>query len=327
VKRRTHILFTSTFVTPFIAEDIKILQRHFSILQSTAHGWSAPFKFLPKVLKADITFSWFASVYSSLLVLLTRIFKKKSIIIIGGADVANEKEYNYGIWLSWWKSKVVKYGITHADYVLPVDESLEKEAMRLCNYDGKNISVVHTGYDSSQWFPRGKKEPFVLSVGVCPDMVRIMKKGFDILFAVAKNMSDTKFIIIGISPHIADQLSVPPNVQCIPKVAQKELLDYYQRAKVFTQLSRHEGMPNTLCEAMMCECIPVGSNAFGIPTAVGDAGFIVDTSDTTKVIEALRSALNSSSEMGKNSRKRIIEHFPIELREKKLVELINQLSS
>lgn len=248
-------------------------------------------------------------------------------MVIGGADVASEKEYNYGIWLSWWKSKVVRYGITHADYVLPVDESLKKEAMRLCHYGGENISVVHTGYDSSQWLPRGEKERFVLSVGVCPDMVRIMKKGFDILLTAAKKMSDTKFVIIGISPHIVDQLSVPPNVQCIPKVAQNELLDYYQRAKVFTQLSRHEGMPNTLCEAMMCECIPVGSNAFGIPTAIGDAGFVVDTSDLSNIVSALRSALNSPSATGENCRKRIIEYFPIQLREQKLTELINKLSS
>jgi len=322
---KTYILFTSTFITPFIKSDLQSLQKNYSVKPITETGLFALWKYLKAVNKIDITFSWFASVYSSVLVFLTKIFRKKSIVIIGGVDVAQEKEYNYGIWNSWWKSRIVRYGIIHADYVLAVDESLKKEAMRLCKYDGNNISVVHTGYDSTKWFPKGEKEQFVLSVGICPDMHRIKKKGFDVLFSVAERMINTKFVVIGIEPHIAEQLNMPPNVQCFPKINQAELLHYYQRAKVFAQLSRHEGMPNTLCEAMMCECIPVGSDVFGIPTAIKDKGFIVKLNELDAIETALRNAMNAPSEFGCRARKRILEYFPLELREKKILRIIHQL--
>ena len=64
-----------------------------------------------------------------------------------------------------------------------------------------------------------------------------------------------------------------------------ELLNYFQRAKVFCQFSFSEGLPNTLCEAMLCECIPVGSNVNGIPKAIGDYGYILQLKDVNKAKE------------------------------------------
>jgi len=37
-------------------------------------------------------------------------------------------------------------------------------------------------------------------------------------------------------------------------VPDEELIKYYQKAKVY-QLSEYEGLPNALCEAMLCECL------------------------------------------------------------------------
>jgi len=54
-------------------------------------------------------------------------------------------------------------------------------------------------------------------------------------------------------------------------VPDEELIKYYQKAKVY-QLSEYEGLPNALCEAMLCECVPAGTRYCGIPTAIGDTG-------------------------------------------------------
>lgn len=321
---KPNILFTSTFSTPFISTDIQLLQSFAELKIVQSSGVAALLKYILHLRKTDLTFSWFASVYSSILVLLTKIFHKPSIIVIGGIDVAREKEFNYGIWNSWWKAKLVGYGIRHATKILSVDESLKQEAIRLAKYDGRNISVLHTGYEKEQWTPHGKKERIVLSVGAAPDFARVKIKGFDILFSVAEKMSDIQFIIIGISENIQKQLTIPKNVTCLPKIAQTELLKYYQRAKVYAQLSRREGMPNTLCEAMLCECIPVGADVFGIPTAIGNAGFLVDINKHDEIQEKLFAALNSDDTLSLKARQRIIQQFPIERRKEKLQTLVSE---
>lgn len=324
MKQKLHILFTSTFSTPFISTDIQLLQTftHVHIVQK--FGALAFLKYFFALFKVDITFSWFASVYSSLLVFLTKIFIKPSIIVIGGIDVAQEKELQYGIWNSWWKSKIVGYGIRNATHILAVDESLKHEAIRLAKYNGKNISVVHTGYNTKQWFPQGEKEKIILSVGACPDFARFKIKGFDILFSIAEKMNDIQFIVIGISNEIQRQIAIPKNVNCIEKIPQMELLSYYQRAKVFAQLSRREGMPNTLCEAMLCECIPVGSRVFGIPTAISDAGFLVNIENQEEIIQVFQRALQAENTLGEKARQRIIQNFPIELRRSILEKIISE---
>lgn len=176
-----------------------------------AKGWMAFSSFANRLPSADITFSWFASVYSSFLVLLAEAFGKKSVLILGGVDVAADKALNYGIWNSWWKSKIVRYGITHASAVLAVDEFLKSEAIRLAAYDGRNITVVPTGYDWTYWLPSQGKENVVLSVASCPDMTRAKLKGIDVLMSVARKSPDIRFQIIGI--HSCNFLAGPPE-QC-----------------------------------------------------------------------------------------------------------------
>ncbi|MGF3555342.1 MAG: glycosyltransferase family 4 protein, partial [Thermoplasmatota archaeon] len=102
----------------------------------------------------------------------------------------------------------------------------------------------------------------------------------------------------------------PPNVEFTNFVSDKELLEWYQRAKIYCQLSRYEGLPNTLCEAMLCECVPVGTKYCGIPTAIGNTGFYVPYGDEKATAEAIKKALNAPEELRKKAKERIIEQFP-----------------
>jgi glycosyltransferase involved in cell wall biosynthesis len=326
MEKRPRILFTSTFPAPFIAADFESLSKVFSVVWIRSHGVGALWEYVRAIASCDVTFSWFASVHSAFVVLLAKIFRKKSIVVLGGADVANEKDYDYGIWNSPWKSVIVRYGIRHADVVLPVAEALTLEAIRLAEYDGKNIETLPTGYDVERWKPAGPKEQFVLMVGATPDLVRMKKKGIDILLQVAKMLPEVPFVVIGIAPEVQRQLEIPSNVQCLPFVPQDELMRYFQRAKVFLQPSRHEGMPNTLCEAMLCGCVPVGANVYGIPAAIGSAGFLVDGDDVARYAGALIQALAASASAGQAARERIVELFPKKKREERLRNLIVSLN-
>lgn len=321
---RLKILFTSTHLTSFIKEDLNLLRKHFAVEHLTTSGISSVLRIPSAVRTADVTFTWFASVYSSFVVFFANMANKKSIVVIGGVDVAKYPEINYGIWLSWWKSILVKYAIRNADKVLVVDVFLKAEAMRLADYAGTNIEYVPTGYDANAWFPSGTKEPFVLTVAGCESVERMKVKGIDFLLSAARELPDVRFVVVGIANHLIDSVraTASANVELIPFVDQKELLDYYQQAKVYCQPSYIEGLPNSVCEAMLCECVPVGTNVGGIPTAIKDIGVLVPYGDVRELREAIQKALRASDNVGQAARSYIAETFSLQRREDALLRIV-----
>ncbi|MFZ4620374.1 MAG: glycosyltransferase family 4 protein [Bacteroidota bacterium] len=324
MNKQANILFTATFSTPFIREDITFLQKHFSVTPVISSGPSTFFRWIPALFRADVTFSWFASVYSSILVMKAKFLGARSVIVLGGVDVANIPELNYGIWNSWWKAKIVRYGIVHADVILAVDESLKQDAMRLAAYDGKNIRVIPTGYDPERWKPAGTKEPVVLTVAHCDTVTRAKVKGIDFLADVARSMPEQQFRLIGIRNEIAALFSLPSNITARESVPQEELLNYYRSAAVYFQPSRREGLPNTLCEAMLCGCSPVGTNAGGIANAIGSTGSVIPFGETEQARTAIIHALSRTD--GNTARERIMTLFTKQQRETQLLEVIHSLT-
>ena len=114
-----------------------------------------------------------------------------------------------------------------------------------------------------------------------------------------------------------------PNVVFIAPLPQNELAHFYQKAKVYCQLSMREGLPNALCEAMLCECVPVGTDVQGVRTAIGATGFLVPYDDLAATTEAIGMALKSDK--GKEARERIMKMFPENRREKELIEMITNI--
>jgi glycosyltransferase involved in cell wall biosynthesis len=140
-------------------------------------------------------------------------------------------------------------------------------------------------------------------------------------------MKDVKFTIIGLSEEYYDNLSKLnlPNVTLLKKISYDELILEYCRAKVFAQISMFEGMPSTLCEAMLCECIPVGSNVNGIPKIIGETGFIVNKRDLNELISQLYEALNSTEDRGLKSREHIVSNFSLKRRREILLETLDRI--
>ncbi|MBI3765106.1 MAG: hypothetical protein HY277_01215, partial [Ignavibacteriales bacterium] len=137
------------------------MEKHFSVRKQIGHGIGAVLKIVMKAFTSEITFCWFASVYAFFGVMMSRMLDMKSVVIVGGVDAAKDFELDYGIWLTPWKAKLVRYVFHHADRILVVDPCLRDEAVRLAEYDGKNISYLPTGYDGDFWKPMGEKEPIV----------------------------------------------------------------------------------------------------------------------------------------------------------------------
>jgi glycosyltransferase involved in cell wall biosynthesis len=321
-----NVLFTSTLVTSFIREDLGLLRKHVHVDHLMTRGVLAPLCMLLRLPRADVTFTWFASVYSFAIVVLARLFGLRSIIVVGGADASREPEIGYGIWLSPWKSILVRWAIRHAARILVVDPYLAGEVRRLAAYPGGNIEYVPTGYDASRWYPEGPKELMVLTVAGCHDRARMKKKGVDLLFDTARLMPGTRFVVIGIHPHLLEEARTiaPPNIELLPFTRQEDLLKWYQRAAVYCQPSFVEGLPNSLCEAMLCGCVPVGTRVGGIPTGISNAGFLVEYGNAEALAGVLRQALAADPAAGVRAREHIRFSFPLERRERDLLRVLGE---
>ncbi|MBI5474588.1 MAG: glycosyltransferase family 4 protein [Ignavibacteriae bacterium] len=323
------IFFSSTLFTPFIEEDFLILTRHFRVSKLIAEKLRAFVRIPAEVLRCDLVFAWFGSIYAGYAVFLAKLLGKKSVIVVAGVDASKDPEINYGIWLSPWRSRILRYAFRNADQLLPVDPFLEKEIKRLAEYDGHNISTIAFGFDAIQWTAGEAKNDMVLCVASCDNRDRLKKKGIDKLFDAARMLPEVPFQVIGVHERILTEVKslAPANVEIISFVPRSQLLPFYQKAKVYCQPSFTEGLPNTLCEAMLCACIPVGTIAGGIPTAIGDAGYLVAYRDQPALVDALKRALASPASHGLKARARMMSEFTLEKRERSLVAVINTLLS
>jgi glycosyltransferase involved in cell wall biosynthesis len=151
-------------------------------------------------------------------------------------------------------------------------------------------------------------------------------KGIDILFEVARKLPQTNFVLVGFDSDRFRDLVPPANLSRYPVLDQSELLQYYRRAKVYCQPSRREGLSNTLGEAMLCECIPVVTDVGGSARAVGETGIVVCPNDSAALAAAVEEALALPESKGRQARERIIGLFPKKKREKRLKELIREIS-
>ena len=323
------ICFVGNLSSTFIKRDYEILKKHFEIdLIQPPNNKKAWIKYpsivKDKVKKCDVVFGWFAGWHTAFPVHYSKKYGKPSVIVVGGYDAAYVPEINYGAFTNIKEKIPAKYIYNHADKILVVDPSLKEDIIRNAKVNGNNIDYLPTGYDTEYWKPKGKKEKLVLTVASAKNLMRIKLKGLDIFVKTAGHLPNIKFILIGVEGEAKNYLEniTPKNVETIGFLPQVSILPYYQKAKVYCQLSLREGLPNTLCEAMACECIPVGSNIPGIRRAIGNTGFCVPYGDEKATAEAIKKALDASEDLGKKARDRIKRMFPLEKREKELIRII-----
>lgn len=329
---KNKIFFVGDIKDSFIKRDYEILKKYFDIIfvrpPKKKIEWLKYILILArKVKQCDLTFSWYADHYAMIVIIFSKLFRKKSIVIIAGFETANVPKLDYGAF-SRLKTKLpAKFVFRHVDQGLVVDLALKDDIIKNAKINGDNIDYLPTGYDSNFWKFEGKKENVVLTVGPFNSIGRVKLKGVDIFIQSAKKLSEVKFFIIGVKAEMKKYLQkkLPQNVYLIDYLTENELLQYYQMAKVYCQLSYREGLPNALCEAMLCECIPVGTNVQGVRTAIGDTGFYTEYGDEKSTVEMIKKALSSSNEVGQKARERIKKLFPIEKREKGLLRTIDNL--
>ena len=321
------ILFISALNTTFIQRDYEIISKHFHIYKVFFPGLKGLIKMMRYLPRVKVSFIWFASIHAGVIVFLSKLMKRKTIIAIGGFDATIYKEIDYGIWNSWWRALFVGYAIRNADHILSLSQGLKNSAVQLSKCNSNKIEVLEVNYDTNFWELGGnKKEKSVITVALIDSQLRIKVKGIDFFIEAAKSLPEIKFLIVGVSKNFINTLKrrVPPNVELFLAVPHKSLLKFYQRSKVYCQPSRTDSLPITLREAMLCGCVPVGTMVGGIPDGIGNTGWLVDIGDINGLVNAIKNALNTDENAGIICRNRIIKINSSFNREQRLIKIINK---
>lgn len=355
MSKKKVLLFYLSYST-FVKEDDAILSATFEVTKYRFEASKKLFNFAFQVIKllfysiikipnTDIVYIWFADYHSLLPSILARFFRKKIVIVIGGYDAVSIPSINFGVFRKEnFRAFCARKSIQLADLILPVDESLVEDVNSYADPDGKGypigikhfvksipgkIVVLPTGYDPQKWHidRNTVRQKSVITIGGAPDAQTFKRKGLDFLIETARLMPETDFYIVGLKGKMNDYAldTAPKNVHSLGYLPNDELPALLNQHKVFAQFSMSEGLPNTLCEAMLCGCIPVGSRVNGIPKGIGNNGFILEQKNAEKASKLLKLALESPEEMSHQARAHIKQHFLQSFRKENLIALLQTL--
>ena len=283
--------------------------------------------------RSKVLISWFNDYHSFIPILFSKLFFKKSIIIVGGYDAIVDNKNNHGLFFTGGlRSTIAKLNYKMVNEVWVVHKSLEngcdfaKQKFNVISgvrrfTSKKNIVIkeINTGYDTRFWnYDKSEEKTGVLTAAFFSDKRVINIKGLKIFNQLASFLPNVNFTIVGESGiRISEFINLEPNIKVMGVQTRSEMKELYQKHKFYFQGSRLEGLPNSLCEAMLCGCIPIGSRVFGIPDAIGTTGFLFDTEkDIEHIVEFINSDLGATDL--KKARNRIVRKYDISKRTEKI---------
>ncbi len=358
-KEFRRILFIKPNDSSFIRGDQKILESFFDVdtillkqmENKIIYGINNIRLFvllISKIFQRNLIFvTWFADYHAAVMIFAAMLTGKKSVIFIGGQEAVCYHELKKGVYRNKFRGLLVRFALKNTNIIIANHVSLiyHKNSYYMPenpHIDGikhyvKNlktpIDIVYNGIDPQRIirdYSIAKNDNMILTVGTMHQVGDFYNKGFDLFIQTAIINPQWEFILIGMNKSFKEwlekQYSISDirNLKIIYSYCPMELLNqYYNQAKVFVQASITEGMPNTLSEAMLMECIPVGSCVNGIPDAIGDTGIIIKERSVKELQNAIEKALKLNT--GKNARERVVNLFSVSVRKEKLGKLFFKL--
>lgn len=315
-------------VTSFIRQDSLILQKWYAVEEFSLHQFKRLFQDALKsralwqaVARSDAVFAWFGWCVPA--ILIAKCLGKPSVIVGGGADVVSIPEISYGLRRD---SKLRLYlwtlGYRLAKRTLMFSESSRGDLLKLLHTQTERIQTLHLGVDSEYFKPGVTQQDRVLTVSYISEN-NMRRKGLQTVLETARITPEIPFRLGGkiINQGTAENIraTASANVAFLGYLDGAQLVAEYQSARIYAQLSLHEGFGMALAEAMACECVPVVTERGAIPEVVGDAGIYVPVEDPRATSSAIRQIIaDKNNTRGKRARQRIADLFPVAKREQGL---------
>ena len=179
---------------------------------------------------------------------------------------------------SWIKAPFVKYALNKAD-LITCDASHMIDAMIALGADDKKIRLIYFGIDTDRFCPEEKNRELreQLGIGDCPAVIslRSLSPVYNVetlvraVPYVLKEVSDAKFVIVGIGPEerilraLAMSLGVSENVRFVGRIPNEKLPEYLASMDIYVSTALSDaGIAASTAEAMAC----------GLPVVITDSG-------------------------------------------------------
>ncbi|MCX6198570.1 MAG: glycosyltransferase family 4 protein [Bacteroidetes bacterium] len=345
MKKKTMLLFYN-YLSSFVKKDIEILSAEYNVVCFDFYVTKkieTPFQLvrqklflLRHILFADVLVCEFASYHSLLPALYGKVFRKPCFIIVGGTDTVSFPSIGYGNFHKKALAFFTRYTFKWCSHIVPKHKTLmwfdynyqpndfpHQGILYHCKNLEKPFTEIENGYDAVKWHCTKEKKTNTF-ITVCSGWefpFQYQLKGIDLITEAATAFPDCEFIILG----VPDEKLIPnktPNIKILPPVKNEELINIYSGCEFYFQLSMAEGFPNALCEAMLCECIPIVSNVFSMPEIVGNSGFVLQQKNRSELKQLIAKAIASDKNtLRKNARQRIADNYTLEMRKQKLLRL------
>ena len=178
--------------------------------------------------------------------------------------------------------------------------------------------------DETFWKPiNDAKKELNSFISVFSGNDQLLRKGGDLIIQLSEKMPECKFYLVGLEKP-ANLIYKHNNLFFIKLLNRVELRNYYNKSQFYFQLSIFEGFGVALAEAMLCECIPIGSSVNIIPEIIGDSGYILPTKDILELETLVRKALlvENKKELQEKAKNRIKENYSNRQRESSMLSLL-----
>jgi len=303
-------------------QDINILTRHFPVVDTMIYGKKNRKSILLSILARsyDLVYVWFVYQYVSNVVLACKAVGVPCVLVPSGVDLANNPEIGYGL-MRFRAARIrAKISLQLCNLALPVSEFMQHLVLQQAR--PRAIQVICNGIDTELFKPSGQKQDLILTVARIFEG-NFLYKRLDVFIQAAGFLPDYRFVLVG--EHVdgtIDRLRAmaTQNVEFTGYIGRHALIELYQKARVYVQLSHAEAFGCALAEAMSCGCVPVAVRRGALPEVVGDTGYYAPYADPYRTAQAISIALNGD---GSSARERIKQMFSVEKRELQLIKALN----
>lgn len=221
----------------------------------------------------------------------------------------------------------------YAFKIIAVSEFDRELALKNHIAKSEKIVVIHNGVEIGPAKEKQNSEPVeILSIGrlAYPKMPDLIIRSFAQLPTALKKKAHLK--IAGSGPYqeeltgLINNLNVVDSVSLTGEIDHERILAILPRADIFILVTKHEGLPLTVLEAMSAGLPVIASSVGGVPEEVSDglSGVLIKDNNVGEISAAMKYLIENPQErisMGESGRKIIGERFSLD----KLIHETNKI--
>ena len=331
--RKKKLLFVYVDYSTFVKTDYEILASSAEVVRYQFAPGKGVFSTGLKLLKQffflllnswrfDTIYVWFADYHSLLPVIFAKLLRKKSLVVIGGYDICRDRSLKYGSFCSPIRGFFTAQTIRNSSLNLTVSKYIDRKVGFVFSAVKHHLIYNCIAIEAPQ-NQIVEKEKLVLCVALLDSKKTYLRKGVDTFLSLSSLLPDYQFILVGPSRSAMSLFPahLPANVLILERVPHPHLIDYFQRASYYCQLSRIEIFGVAIGESMLHRCIPFVTNEGGMPEVVGKEGEIVPRNAEAIANRMRQLEAEETTQKREDCRQRVLTYFSVANRQ----EAINQV--